>query len=210
MAGHHARPERPQAHQDRPLKKVVQGLGYRAGGPVQTRRDPRPAGGAIHVSDWYARFAAASGGEGITAVKNRSLWATHCEPKWSSWPMSAITRMEAQGWVGKLRETRLARWRGRVVQAGDEAPLLLAETVYATVHIMSSLYRAAMKEHPPIVLANPFAELALRTGVTASSCSTSSRTPNSVCSPAQRKRIWISGGPSLCSGRRDRAGTCCR
>jgi hypothetical protein len=48
-------------------------------------------------------------------VKNRSLWATHCGPKWASWPMAAITRMEAQGWVGELRETRLARYRGRDV-----------------------------------------------------------------------------------------------
>ena len=40
-------------------------------------------------------------------------------------------------------------------------PLLSAETVTAIVHVMSGMYRAAMKEHPPVVMANPFAELDL-------------------------------------------------
>jgi integrase len=70
--------------------------------------------------------------------------------------------MEAQGWVAELRSTRLARYRGRDVQADDEdVPLLSAATIRDVVHVMSALYRAAMKEHPPVVLANPFAELDL-------------------------------------------------
>jgi integrase len=40
-------------------------------------------------------------------------------------------------------------------------PFLSAETIAAIVHVMSGLYRAAMKETPPIVLANPFADLDL-------------------------------------------------
>jgi hypothetical protein len=40
-------------------------------------------------------------------------------------------------------------------------PLLSAETVTAVVHVMSGLYWAAMKEHSPLVIANPFAELDL-------------------------------------------------
>ncbi len=123
-------------------------------------RDPRA--GDIRVGDWYARYAAASGVEKITAVKNRSLWETHCAPKWAGWRMSAVTRMEAQGWVAELRGTRLARYRGRDVQAGDEGvPTLSAATIADIVHIMSALFRAATKEHPPVVLTNPFAELDL-------------------------------------------------
>jgi integrase len=123
-------------------------------------RDPRA--GDVRVGDWHARYAAASGVEAITAAKNASLWATHCEPKWASWRMSAVTRMEAQGWVAELRETRLARWRGRSSpEGGPDVPFLSAESIHAAVHVMSSLFRAAMKEHPPVVLANPFAELDL-------------------------------------------------
>jgi len=40
-------------------------------------------------------------------------------------------------------------------------PTLSAATIADIVHIMSALFRAATKEHPPVVLANPFAELVL-------------------------------------------------
>jgi integrase len=86
---------------------------------------------------------------------------THCEPKWAGWRMSAVTRMEAQGWVGELRATRRARHQGRLAAEGDGAPLLSAATIHDIVHVMSSLYRAAMREHPPVVLTNPFADLDL-------------------------------------------------
>ncbi len=121
-------------------------------------RDPRA--GEVRVGDWHARYAAASGVEQITAAKNASLWATHCEPKWAGWRMSAVTRMEAQGWVAELRATRRARHQGRPAE-GDEVPFLSAATIADIVHIMSALYRAAMREHPPVVIANPFADLEL-------------------------------------------------
>jgi integrase len=40
-------------------------------------------------------------------------------------------------------------------------PFLSADTIAAIVHVMSSLYRAAMKERPSVVMTNPFAELDL-------------------------------------------------
>lgn len=145
-----------------PLKSVVRAWAaeQEASFARGDTRDPRA--GEIRVGDWYARYAAASGVQAITATKNRSLWATHCEPKWARWRMSAITRMEAQGWVGELRKTRLARWRGRDVADGqDGVPFLSAATIADVVHIMSALFRAATKEQPPVVLANPFADLEL-------------------------------------------------
>ena len=121
-------------------------------------RDPRA--GDVRVGDWHKRYAAASGVEAITAAKNASMWATHCEPKWAGWRMSAVTRMEAQGWVAGLRATKRARHQGRPAE-GDEVPFLSAATIADIVHIMSALYRSAMREHPPIVLTNPFADLEL-------------------------------------------------
>ena len=116
-------------------------------------RDPRS--GDIRIGEWRARSVKASG----VSPRNDSHWRQHCEPQWSGWRMSAISRMEAQGWVGELRQTRCARHQGK--PADDDAPLLSAETIASIVHVMSSLYRAAMKESPPIVLTNPFAELDL-------------------------------------------------
>jgi integrase len=76
--------------------------------------------------------------------------------------MSAITRMEAQEWVNRLQVTRRARHKGRAVADDDEdVPPIGAETVCAAVHLMSQLYDRAMKETPPLVLANPFAGLEL-------------------------------------------------
>jgi integrase len=75
--------------------------------------------------------------------------------------MAAVTRLEAQSWVDRLKATRRARHHGRPVAAGDEAPVLAAATITAAAHLMSGLYRLAMREHPPLVTVNPFADLEL-------------------------------------------------
>lgn len=123
-------------------------------------RDPRL--GDIRVGDWHDRVARARGIEGITKAKNASLWRTHCEPEWSRWQMGAVTRLEAQEWVERLKSTHRARHQGKAAQPGDEdVPLISAATIRDVVHIMSQLYTAAMREHPPIVLVNPFDHLEL-------------------------------------------------
>lgn len=123
-------------------------------------RDPRL--GEIRISDWHARVAAARGIEAVTKAKNASLWRTHCEPQWAKWPMAAVTRLEAQEWVNRLAATRRARHKGRDVTGDDEGvPLLSAATIADTVHIMTQLYTAAMREHPPLVVVNPFDHLEL-------------------------------------------------
>jgi integrase len=122
-------------------------------------RDPRI--GEIRVGDWYARVSRARGLDPATKAKHAALWRTHCEPEWSAWPMAAITRLEAQEWVDRLRSTRRARHQGRPVQDGEDVPVLGAATIAATVHLMTGLYRLAMREHPPLVTVNPFADLEL-------------------------------------------------
>jgi integrase len=144
------------------LKSVVREWG-RAQEALIARGDFRdPRLGEIRVGDWHARVSAARGIEGITRAKNASLWRTHCEPEWAGWQMAAVTRLEAQEWVERLKATRRARHRGKPVRPGDEdVPVLAASTIHDVVHLMSQLYTAAMHEHPPIVLVNPFADLEL-------------------------------------------------
>jgi integrase len=123
-------------------------------------RDPRL--GEIKAGEWYLRVTRARGIEEVTKVKNASLWRTHCEPEWAAWPMAAVTRLEAQAWVDRLRSKRRARHLGRAVtDAGEDVPMLSAATIADIVHLMSSLYRLAMREHPPLVTVNPFADLEL-------------------------------------------------
>lgn len=123
-------------------------------------RDPRL--GDVKVSNWHARVSRARGIEAITKAKNASLRRTHCEPEWSGWQMAAITRLEAQEWVERLKGTRRARHKGKPVEPRDEdVPVISPATIHDVVHIMSQLYTAAMREHPPIVLVNPFDHLEL-------------------------------------------------
>jgi integrase len=77
-------------------------------------------------------------------------------------PGAAITRMEAQAWVDELKTTRRARHKGKPVADDDEnVPALSASTIHDVVHLMTLLYKVAMKEHPPLVVVNPFADLEL-------------------------------------------------
>ncbi|WP_113699147.1 tyrosine-type recombinase/integrase [Nonomuraea lactucae] len=125
-------------------------------------RDPKA--GEIKVKAWHERVTAARVIEAPTKAKNASLWNTHCKDRWGDWPMQAIQRVDAQAWVGDLQETRRARHRGRPASAfddADEIPFISAATIHDIVHIMTGLYKAAMKEHPPIVLVNPFLDLEL-------------------------------------------------
>ncbi len=125
-------------------------------------RDPKA--GKIKLADWRARWFAGRVIEAPTRAKMESLWRTHCAPKWGDWPMQAVQRVDAQAWVGELLETRRARHKGQPADAfddPDQIPTLSAATIHAIVHTMSGMYRAAMKEHPPLVVANPFAELEL-------------------------------------------------
>lgn len=123
-------------------------------------RDPHL--GDIKVGEWHARVSRTRGIEDVTKAKNASLWATHCAPEWEAWPMSAVARMEAQSWVDRLRTTRRARHKGRHVTDHDEnVPALSAATIHDVVHVMTQLYKAAMREHPPLVVVNPFADLEL-------------------------------------------------
>jgi len=56
-------------------------------------------------------------------------------------------------------------------------PVISPATIHDVVHIMSQLYTAAMWEHPPIVLVNPFDHLELPKIEPGLSSSSSTRKP---------------------------------
>lgn len=146
-----------------PLKRVVADWAkdLEAGFARGDRRDPRA--GQIRAADWYRRWIDARGVEEVTKNKLRSLWDTHCEPKWGTWPMEKITAMEAQEWVNALEKTKRARHNGRPVEDGEDAPLLAPDTIRQAVNVMSGLYVAGMKGSAPVVTHNPFHGLDLPT-----------------------------------------------
>lgn len=156
------KPDGKKSTQTDKLKSVVKAWAtkeearYKAG----DRRDPRA--GEVKLGEWRERRRRASGLDSATLAKVDSLWATHCEEAWAEWPMNTVLRTEAQEWVNKLRVTRLARHNGRnVTEELDDVPLLSPSTIAEIVHVMSSLYVAALDEDPPLVGSNPFAKLKL-------------------------------------------------
>jgi integrase len=145
-----------------PLKRVVRRWAAEQEAAIARGafRDPRL--GEIKISAWHGRVSRVRGIEDVTQAKNASLWRTHCEEQWGAWPMAAVARLEAQAWVDKLGSTRRARHQGRAAEAGDQdVPLLSPATIRDIVHSMSSLYKAAMRENPPLVTINPFSDLEL-------------------------------------------------
>ncbi len=114
-------------------------------------RDPRA--GEIKLGVWRERVKSNRQLEGPTIAKAESLWRTHCDEEWATWPMSAVLRADAQDWANRLVRTHR--------YGNDEKPLLSPATIHETVHVMSTLYRIAMDESPPLVASNPFVKLEL-------------------------------------------------
>lgn len=147
------------------LKSVVKEWATRQEAAFKSgdHRDPRD--GKIKIGDWRERVSMNRAIEPTTRAKLDSIWRTHCEEQWESWPMSSVTRMEAQAWINRLRTTRRARHQGRAVKKSnaDEVPLLGAATIHECANTMSKLYALAMMETPPLVITNPFTGLDLPT-----------------------------------------------
>lgn len=156
-------PNRKKVTKTDPLKRVVSKWATDLEAKYGRGEQYDPRAGELQVGMWWERVSKARVVDTPTRKKNASLWRTHCEPKWSTWPMNAITRMEAQEWVNELMETRRSRHRGRDVTDvdDDDVPFLSPATTHDIVHIMTGLYKAAMKEHPPLVGTNPFLDLEL-------------------------------------------------
>ncbi len=113
-------------------------------------RDPRA--GHIHIGDWFDRWWPTRGISGNTKARYLSHWRSHCRDQWAHWPMDSLTRMEAQAWVRELEATPSKKAPHKPI-----GPV----TVQGVISVMYQLYKAAMHEHPPIVLFNPFDDLEL-------------------------------------------------
>lgn len=86
-----------------PLKKVARARAddfeakLRNGGTGTVVIDQR-----LTVDTWAAKWFAARRVEPNTAVKNASHWRNHLQPRWGSWPLTAIDRLDVQTWVNDM------------------------------------------------------------------------------------------------------------
>jgi integrase len=138
--------------------------GWRIRGSVRRRvsgergdlRDPRA--GRVTVGEWKGLWWPTRSIEESTSNKDEGHWRAYCKPAWETWPMESVSRTDAQKWVDGLKQRKVRKGKHR---NSANPPSLAAETIHGIVHVMSGMYAAAMKETPPIVLANPFADLNL-------------------------------------------------
>lgn len=86
-----------------PLRKLA--LAWANEQEATWRRDGKhdPRAGEIRVGEWVKLWQGARVVERATAEKNASQLRTHILPKWESWPLAAIDRLEVGGWVKEMQ-----------------------------------------------------------------------------------------------------------
>lgn len=94
-----------------------------------------PAAGKLTLSDWWAKWNKTRRVEVATMDKNRSWWRNHIEPKFGSWPLSAIQSWDVEEWVTDL--------------AGKAG----AETVASSLRLLTQMLAAATKHR--LLATNP-------------------------------------------------------
>jgi integrase len=62
-----------------------------------------PAAGKITLGDWWERWRATWRVQSATAAKRDSVWRTHIEPAFGSWPMDKIGSWDVEAWATALR-----------------------------------------------------------------------------------------------------------
>jgi integrase len=116
------------------------------------KRDPRA--GRITVQEWHDRWWQARVVADTTAERDRKNLDRYVLPHWGSWPLEAITRMEVEGWVKQLGKN------GGRTRDGKKKPLG-APTIHLAYMVLSSMLKAAVREHPPIIMHNPCTDVSL-------------------------------------------------
>jgi integrase len=101
-------------------------------------RSHDPRAGEVKVAEWVKRWQTARVVEESTAVKNASHLRNHVLPKWGTWPLNAVDRIDVGAWVKEM----------------DRAGVGPA-TIEAAVRLFSSIMHAAMEDGR--IPANPVA-----------------------------------------------------
>lgn len=99
-------------------------------------RDPRL--GQTLLGDWFERWWKARSVAPTTAAKDESRWRTHVRPRWATWPMESIARIDIQAWVKAMTEAGVG-----------------AHTVVGSYHLLAAMLHDATLETPQLILASP-------------------------------------------------------
>lgn len=120
-----------------PLKRVV--IKWAAAKESEIRRGEfiDPTAGRMTLAQWWGRWSPNQGWAAATRDKNGSWWRNHIEPKFGTWPMSAIHSWDVEGWVTGMNG------------------VVGAETVASSLRLLSQMLTAAVNSRPPLLGSNP-------------------------------------------------------
>lgn len=82
-----------------PLKRVVKAWADDLEAQFRRGVTETETGRKTTVGEWEARWTKARKVEANTAAKNASHMRTHVLPRWTTWPLAAIGRLDVQTWV---------------------------------------------------------------------------------------------------------------
>jgi integrase len=113
-----------------------------AGWKAGTVRDPRAA--KLTLGDWYVLWLAARTVAESTAERQGRIHVKHVLPKWGTWPLETIGRIDVQAWVVAM------------TKAGHSP-----NEVQTAFYALSGMLREAMDQTPPLVTHNACARIKL-------------------------------------------------
>jgi integrase len=85
-----------------PLKRVVVEWAEAKHNEIRRGEFVDPAAGRITLGEWWTRWEASWRVERATASKRQSVWRTHIEGDFASWPLSSIGSWDVESWVAGL------------------------------------------------------------------------------------------------------------
>lgn len=90
-----------------PLKRVI--VEWANDLEQQIRRgdfvDPRA--GKMTLAEWWERWSETRVAEKATVAKRESLWRTHVQPAFGSWPLASIQSWDVEAWVSDLAKRKV-------------------------------------------------------------------------------------------------------
>lgn len=126
-----------------PLKRVVDDWADEQEAKMRRGEFIDPAAGKLTLSDWWVKWNKTRRVEVATMDKNRSWWRNHVEPKFGTWPLSAIQSWDVEEWVTEIS--------GKVG----------AETVASSLRLLTQMLAEAAKHR--LLNTNPAALVAAPT-----------------------------------------------
>ena len=111
-----------------PLKKVVQTWAADEEAKIRRGEWINPHAGKLTLSDWRDKWLETRRVALATEARTNSQWRRYIDPKFGTWPLSAIQSWDVEAWV-----------------AGLEADGVGAPTVNGSLRLLGQMLRAAVK-----------------------------------------------------------------